>query len=151
MYALRVLQRIGTDAASDLAAVRCQHADRVAPGKITPRGYQTRRQQAATLEQRGQCARVHAQRSSRTQGAGYPLLASLGQVGTRHEPGAPAARLDAAQRIAMVTLGNAQVGASRDGDTRRHVLWGKLAERDNAGALWSLGVAAVERADLPAG
>ena len=35
------------------------------------------------------------------------------------------------------------------GDTRRHVLWGKLAERDNAGALWSLGVAAVERADLP--
>lgn len=34
------------------------------------------------------------------------------------------------------------------GDTRRHVLWGKLAERDNAGALWSLGVAAVERADL---
>jgi hypothetical protein len=29
------------------------------------------------------------------------------------------------------------------------VLWGKLAERENANALWSLGVAAVERADLP--
>jgi hypothetical protein len=35
------------------------------------------------------------------------------------------------------------------GDTRRQVLWGRMAERDNAGALWSLGVAAVERADLP--
>jgi hypothetical protein len=35
------------------------------------------------------------------------------------------------------------------GDARRQVLWGKLAERENANALWSLGVAAVERADLP--
>lgn len=35
------------------------------------------------------------------------------------------------------------------GDARRQVLWGRMAERDNAGALWSLGVAAVERADLP--
>ena len=35
------------------------------------------------------------------------------------------------------------------GDARRQVLWGRLAERENAGALWSLGVAAVERADLP--
>jgi tetratricopeptide (TPR) repeat protein len=35
------------------------------------------------------------------------------------------------------------------GDQRRQVLWGRLAERDNAAALWSLGVAAVERADLP--
>jgi hypothetical protein len=35
------------------------------------------------------------------------------------------------------------------GDTRRQVLWGKMAERDNANALWSLGVAAVERVDLP--
>ena len=35
------------------------------------------------------------------------------------------------------------------GDARRQVLWGKLAERDNANAIWSLGVAAVERADLP--
>ena len=36
------------------------------------------------------------------------------------------------------------------GDQRRQVLWGRLAERDNAAALWSLGVAAVERVDLPA-
>lgn len=36
-----------------------------------------------------------------------------------------------------------------NGDQRRQVLWGRMAERDNAGALWSLGVAAVERADLP--
>ena len=36
------------------------------------------------------------------------------------------------------------------GDARRQVLWGRMAERDNATALWSLGVAAVERVDLPA-
>lgn len=36
------------------------------------------------------------------------------------------------------------------GDARRQVLWGRMAERDNANALWSLGVAAVERVDLPA-
>ena len=34
------------------------------------------------------------------------------------------------------------------GDARRQVLWGKMAERENANAIWSLGVAAVERADL---
>ena len=36
------------------------------------------------------------------------------------------------------------------GDARRQVLWGRMAERDNPSALWSLGIAAVERVDLPA-
>ena len=35
------------------------------------------------------------------------------------------------------------------GATRRRVLLERMAERDNANALWSLGVAAVEQADLP--
>ncbi len=52
------------------------------------------------------------------------------------EAGDPNAR----DHLALVSSGN----------TRRHVLWERMAERDNAGALWNLGVAAVERGDLPA-
>lgn len=36
-----------------------------------------------------------------------------------------------------------------EGDPRRHVLLGRMAERENPDALWRLGVACVERADLP--
>jgi len=35
------------------------------------------------------------------------------------------------------------------GDARRQVLLGRMAERENPDARWRLGVAAVERADLP--
>lgn len=36
------------------------------------------------------------------------------------------------------------------GDARRRVLWEKMADRENFGAMWNLGVAAVEQGDLAA-
>ena len=116
-------RRVGGEAAPQGAAVAGPDHHRRALAEVALDGDDAGRQQALAARQRGDRAVVDHQRAGRLQRAGDPLLARRLRARRRQEPGAARARLDAAQRMQVVAVGDHHAAAGGERDARRPRAW----------------------------